>query len=77
VGRRQATASGTHVDPRVVDVRRQDALNLRLTYGTLRVREVRKLHDRWLRPVVWSAALLFCLLVWAGVYVGAGAPLPW
>jgi hypothetical protein len=33
----------------------------------------------WLRAVVWVTLLLWCVLVWAGVYVAyvaAGGPLP-
>jgi hypothetical protein len=39
-------------------------------------RSVRQSLERWLRAIVWSAALLFCLIVWIAVYVAAGGPLP-
>jgi Flp pilus assembly protein TadB len=42
-------------------------------------RQARRSRVRWLRLIVWAIVLLWCMLVWAGVYLGyvaAGGPLP-
>ena len=44
--------------------------------ASLREPSVEQHFEPWLRAIVWCTAALLCLILWAGVYIAAGGPLP-